>query len=34
MTSNPDYTPLVDIMQGHTHKSFELLIKIGIVAFG
>ena len=30
MTSNPDYIPLVDIIQGHFHKSFELLIKIGL----
>ena len=30
MTSNPDYIPLVDIIQGHVHKSFELLIKIGL----
>ena len=27
MTSNPDYIPLVDIIHGHFHKSFELLIK-------
>ena len=25
MTSNPDYIPLVDIIQGHFHKSFELI---------
>ena len=30
MTSNPDYIPLVDIIQGNFHKSFELLIKIGL----
>ena len=30
MTSNPDYIPLVDIIQGHFHKSFELLIKFGL----
>ena len=30
ITSNPDYIPLVDIIQGHFHKSFELLIKIGL----
>ena len=30
MTSNPDYIPLVDIIQGHFHKSFELLVKIGL----
>ena len=30
MTFNPDYIPLVDIIQGHFHKSFELLIKIGL----
>ena len=28
MTSNSDYIPLVDIIQGHCHKSFELLIKM------
>ena len=28
MTSNPDYIPLVDIIQGHFHKSFELIIKM------
>ena len=30
MTSNPDYFPLVDIRQGHFHKSFELLTKFGL----
>ena len=30
MTSNPQYIPLVDIIHGHFHKSFELLIKIGL----
>ena len=29
MTSNPDYIPLVDIIQGDFHKSSEL-IKIGL----
>ena len=28
MTSNPDYMPLVDIIQGHFHKSFELFEKL------
>ena len=28
MTPNLDYIPLFDIIQGHFHKSFELLIKI------
>ena len=28
ITSNPDYIPLVDIIQGHIHKSFELPIKL------
>ena len=27
MTSSPDYLPLGDIIQGHFHKSYELLIK-------
>ena len=30
MTSNPDYIPFVDIIQGHFHKSFEILIKFGL----
>ena len=30
MTSNPDYLPLGDIIQGHFHKSFELLIKFAL----
>ena len=34
MTSNPDYIPFVDIIQGHFHKSFELLNKKWIVACG
>ena len=28
--SNPDYIPLVDIIQVHFHESFELLIKFGL----
>ena len=28
MTSNPDYIQLVDIIQGHFQRSFELLIKL------
>ena len=28
MTSNPDYIPLVDIIQGHFHKSFDFAFRI------